>query len=332
MKIALVINAVLPIRLYGGTERVIYSLGRELFRAGHQVTFIAAKGTVCDFARVVEIAPDRSIASQIPSDIDIVHFQDGVPLRYETECGKPHIVTYHGNSVTNTGMSPNSVFVSLDHARRHGCDSFVYNGLDWDEYGPVDLNRHRHGFHFLGKAAWRVKNVAGAIDVTKSVPAASLEVLGGHRFNIKMGWRFTFSPRIHFHGMVNDAVKADIITRSQGLLFPVKWNEPFGLAVTESLYLGSPVFATPYGSLPELVTSEVGYLTDSSADMVEHIKAHIGGYAPRTCHEYAAELFSAKVMARNYVSKYETVLSGQTLVPEFAPMPQSGLQSMPWRR
>ncbi len=65
MNITLVINALLPIRLYGGTERVIYSLGHELARMGHSVTFMAAKGTVCEFARVVEIDPQRPISFRL---------------------------------------------------------------------------------------------------------------------------------------------------------------------------------------------------------------------------------------------------------------------------
>ena len=62
-----------------------------------------------------------------------------------------------------------------------------------------------------------------------------------------------------FLGQVDDITKKYVIERSQGLIFPVKWHEPFGLAVTESLYLGAPVFATPYGSLPELVNEEVDF-------------------------------------------------------------------------
>ena len=240
------------------------------------------------------------------------------------------MVTYHGNSHDNAHMPANSIFVSRNHALRHGCDSYVHNGLDWNDYGPINLNRQRRGFHFLGKAAWRVKNVSGAIDVTKSIPGGTLEVLGGNRFNFKMGWRLTFSPRFHFHGMVGNEEKVNVITQSHGLLFPVKWNEPFGLAVTESLYLGTPVFATPYGSLPELVTDEVGYLTNNCTDMAAHITEHSGAYSPSICHEYAADLFSSAAMARNYLKKYETVLSGQVLVPQFSPMTESGLQPMPW--
>ncbi|MBX9724388.1 MAG: hypothetical protein K2X81_23465, partial [Candidatus Obscuribacterales bacterium] len=65
-----------------------------------------------------------------------------------------------------------------------------------------DLLRKRNKFHFLGKAAWSVKNVAGAIDVIKATKNEELMVLGGHRLNLKMGFRFTLSSRIQFYGMV----------------------------------------------------------------------------------------------------------------------------------
>ncbi|MEF9931013.1 MAG: glycosyltransferase, partial [Bacteroidales bacterium] len=54
--------------------------------------------------------------------------------------------------------------------------------------------------------------------------------------------------------MIGGEQKLNILKESKGLIFPVIWNEPFGLAITESLYCGAPVFGTPYGSLPELIT------------------------------------------------------------------------------
>lgn len=94
-------------------------------------------------------------------------------------------------------LDENSVFVSHNHAARHGSQSAVHNGLDWREYGDVDLALRRNYFHFLAKAAWRVKNVQGAIDMVDA-QNEKLKVLGGHRLNIKMGFRLTTSPRVHF--------------------------------------------------------------------------------------------------------------------------------------
>ena len=87
----------------------------------------------------------------------------------------------------------------------------------------------------------------GAIRIAKNIPHAHLDVLGGYRLNLKMGFRFTLSPRIHFHGMVDNVEKQQIIQQSKGLIFPILWDEPFGLCLIESLYYGSPVFGTPEG-------------------------------------------------------------------------------------
>lgn len=298
----------LPVTEYGGTQRVVWYLANELHRMGHRVWLLAAPGTVCPFAEVIERNSEVPLAEQIPECIDIIHCQDRVD---ESIRHLPHIVTMNGNKCRDA-MDANTVFVSRNHAERFGGECFVYNGLDWDDYGPVDMQRARSYYHFLGKAAWRVKNVRGAISVAKALPGARLEVLGGYRFNFKMGLRFTFSPKIRFEGMVGGERKNKWLAGSRGLIFPVVWDEPFGLVVTESLYFGAPVFATPYGSLPELVTPEVGFLTDSKAEMVSHIASHYD-YSPKVCHDYAVDRFNSRVMAEQYVKAYERVLDGATL-------------------
>lgn len=309
MKILLVHNAVLPIKCYGGTERVVWALGRELSRMGHQVTFMLRKGSSCPFARLIEIDPSKSIGSQVPDDIDIVHFQD---TAFSADLKKPYVVTINGNKDVDD-IPHNAIFVSHNHAERYGHQSFVYNGLDWDEYGPADLTRQRKGFHFLGKAAWRVKNLRGAIRIVQRVKKARLEVLGGYRLNLKMGFRLTLDPRIHFHGMVDNVQKKQIIEQSSGLIFPVLWHEPFGLCLTESLYFGAPVFGTPMGALPEIISKDVGFLSNDEDSIVEHLNA-LPTYSPQFCHDYAVENFNSRLMAEKYLLKYEQVLNGQALV------------------
>ncbi len=306
MNILIVCNGVIPALKYGGTQRVIWYLGKELARMGHKVTYLVDPGSTCDFARVIYRNPQQTVDEQIPEDIDVVHFNN-TPERIR----KPHIVTVHGNGISFA--DDNAVFVSNDHAQRHGYEAYVYNGMDWDDYGKADLTKPRKGYHFLGKAAWRVKNVKGAIAVAEGLHT-SLEVLGGHRLNLKMGFRFTLNPRIHFHGMIDNAGKKKYIEQSRGLVFPVTWCEPFGLAITESLYYGSPVFGTPYGSLPELVPANVGFLSAKAAEIIAHCRE--AEYSVHECHEYARDLFNSKVMAEAYLAYYEKVLNGQVLNPK----------------
>jgi glycosyltransferase involved in cell wall biosynthesis len=308
MHLLIVNNAVIPALKYGGTERVIWYLGKELVKMGHKVTYLVAKGSFCDFANVIFINPERNLSAQIPTDIDLVHFNAPPSERID----KPYIVTIHGNSNDFNPLDVNAVFVSQNHASRYGSPSFVYNGLDWDDYGVPNLDNKRDYFHFLGKAAWKVKNVRGAIAVIKATEKERLKVLGGYRLNLNMGFRLTLSPRVGFCGMVGGAEKNALLAGSKGLIFPVRWSEPFGLALTESLYFGCPVFGTPYGSLPEIVSSEVGFLSDNCSELAQAVE-NSAQFSRKRCHEYALETFNAKQMAIAYLEKYTTVLNGATL-------------------
>lgn len=309
MKVLIVLNTVLPVLTYGGTERVVWYLGHELQKKGHEVYFLSSAGSTCPFATCLVFDETRNINEQIPEYIDVIHFHN-TTMGYTGDT--PYIVTYHGNYLTE--MDRNAVFVSRNHAERNHSGCFVYNGLDWDDYGELNTSGRRDCFHFLGKAAWRVKNVRGAIGIVGALPHARLLVLGGTRLNFKMGFRLTLSPKVRFKGMVGGEEKIGYLQGSRGLIFPVRWHEPFGLAIIESLYCGAPVFGTPYGSLPELVPSDVGFLTSSKAEMVRHIRDNYS-YSPRHCHEYARDSFNSRVMAEGYINKYETVMNGEWLNP-----------------
>lgn len=307
MKIAIVIDTIIPVFAYGGTERVMWYLGRELHRMGHHIVYVAPKGSKCDFGTVVEIDPSIPIEGQIPADVDVVHFNSYNP----NELDRPYIVTWHGNFLKGE-LDRNSLFVSRQHAQRYSSDQYVYNGMDWEDYGTVDLSCPRTHYHFLGQAAWSQKNLRGAISVIDRLSGETLKVMGGHRFNWKHGIKFYTLRNADFLGMVGGQSKFDVLQHSKGFIFPVRWDEPFGIAITESLYYGCPVFGTPYGSLPELVPSDVGFLTTSAAEMADHI-AHHYSYSPKVCHEYARDVHNAKVMAQAYLSKYERVMNGHHL-------------------
>lgn len=308
MHILIVHDQKIPVAGYGGTERVIWGLAKSLKELGHQITFLVPQGSTCPFASVLTWNPHLSVNEQIPESVDVVHFNQA-PIE---QIKKPYVVTIHGNFGGDIKLNINSIFVSKNQANRYGSDSFVHNGLDWSDYGKPNLSQKRTHFHFLGKAAWRVKNVQGAIDTILQRPNERLAVLGGTRLNLKMGFRMTWSSRIQFYGTVGGQQKLDLLSESKGLVFPVRWHEPFGLAITESLYFGCPVFATPYGSLPELVTPEFGFLSDQQEELAEAI-SHASDYNKQDCHSYARHVFDALSMAKKYLKAYESVLNGKCL-------------------
>jgi glycosyltransferase involved in cell wall biosynthesis len=324
VNILIVSRVRIPVVAYGGTERVIWDLGAQLTLLGHRVRYLVRPGSSCPFAETLPLVDEADWRALVPPDTDVVHLQ----FHPGAEPDFPHVVTEHGNPEPGARLLRNTVFVSRNQAMRHGAQCFVHNGLDWSAYGAPSLDQHRNPrFHFLGKAAWRVKNVQGAIDVAREA-GVSLDVLGGKRLNLKRGFRFTLSPRVRFHGMVGGTEKNRLLNASAGLILPVRWHEPFGLAVIESLYFGCPVFATPYGAFPEIVPPSCGVLSARQSDLADAVKKS-GRFDRRACHQHAMEHFSARRMAAEYLRCYERVAAGERL-NDSVPVLAEDARGLPW--
>jgi glycosyltransferase involved in cell wall biosynthesis len=128
--------------------------------------------------------------------------------------------------------------------------------------------------------------------------------------------------------MVGGQKKFDLLNGSRGLIFPVRWHEPFGLAVIESLYFGCPVFATPYGALPELVDPTCGVLSERGEDLVHAIRTQ--SFDPHSCHARATKMFDHLQMGRKYLELFERVASGETLNATRPRLLGNGHQLIPW--
>ena len=308
MHILIVNNTSIPVKQYGGTERVIWWLGKELVKRGHQVSYLVGPGSHCDFATGVHTL-NHSIPfnQQIPSGVNLVHLN----CKVNEQPNIPYIFTLHGNNNDQYPLDLNTVFVSKNHASRYGSDSYVHNGIDPADYGDPGLDQKRNYFHFLGDGAWRVKNLRGAIKIAQQ-SKIKFRVIGGKRFNFNQGIRFTFDPRIKFEGLIGGVEKNNLLKGSKGLIFPVLWNEPFGLSIVESLYFGCPVFGTPYGSLTEIIQPNVGVTSNSLSALVDAVQ-NANQFDPKICHEYVMENFTSTQMTNAYLSKYEMVMNGQQL-------------------
>lgn len=302
----------IPASEYGGTERVIWGLGYELSKLGHEITFVVPKGSSCSFGEIIPYNSDDEIEGLLPDQTDFAHY-NFVP-KQNPEC--PFLVTHHGNFMGEEKFPINTVFVSENHAQRHGAEAFVYNGLLWEDFEKVDLTKDRTYFHFLGKASWKVKNVAGASEIAVKANQ-KLKILGGNRWKLSMLKRnpyYLLHLKVQFLGMVDDKTKMKTMQESKGLIFPILWDEPFGLAIIESLYAGCPVFGTKKGSLPELINEEIGFLSDSTDELSKaliHKK-----FNPEICHLYAKENFNSKKMTEKYLYYYNEILNGRNINAE----------------
>jgi glycosyltransferase involved in cell wall biosynthesis len=327
MKILLAHSALVTPDTYDDAVRALCGLSKYLLRMGHDVTILAKKGSKSADAPLLPLDERKPIEAQIPPDTDLTHFH----FEPKEPVSKPHLVTFHGKATEPRSFSPNTVFVSAQQAREHGGSVYVHYGLDWEAYGPPMLENRRLWFHFASSAQWGQRNLRGAVDLAARA-GSRLHVLGGPRFSLREG-RIMLSPSVRFHGHLSPGGRDALLNGSRGLVFPVVWPEPFGLAAVESLYFGCPVFGTPYGALPELLGrnmdtrrphqgngqieafySDFGCLSVKKSELLDALK-NADAYDRARCHAWAVEHFSAPKMAEGYARLYEQVLSGQPLHP-----------------
>ena len=313
MRIALVIDAVMPVRLYGGTERLVYWLACEFVRRGHEVTVVARPGSHVPGARMIFARSPHEAFSLVPSDTDIVNSHGSTP---PVGFGKPCVVTTHGNGAPPSDEF-NWSFVSRNHASRHGRQTFVYNGLPPEEHYFSAEKSNR--LLFFSRINREGKNVTRAMQLAIRYDA-EMDIAGGRRWELltrsKVRREGAFwlagDPRFRFHGMVGGWEKARLFAEARALLFPIRWEEPFGLVIIEALLAGTPVMATPCGALSELISPEVGFLCGNDDDFGAAF-AQIDSIDPHVCRAYAAERFSISRSAIGYLRLYERVLDGERL-------------------
>jgi glycosyltransferase involved in cell wall biosynthesis len=317
---------------YGGAQRVIYWLGKTLIDLGHQVTLIANAQSHIPGAelRVVDENEKDPWAGLrlVPGATDIVQLFDTPPVAVP----KPFLVRIGGNGRPGEPFHPNTVFLSRNHAANHGSRHFVHNGLDPDDYA---FSEKRDDYAvFLAKARWPVKNVHGAAQVARRA-GLELRVIGSRNWPLNLQRLLPPIRGVRYCGTFGGPQKRELIARARCLIFPVRWPEPFGIALIEALVSGCYVAGTPYGSLPEIVTPETGVLSAKAEELAEAVK-HPQRFSPRVCRDRVLRGgFTILDTARGYLKYYEQVLNRGTLGESGEPPPATrpGFEAnrlLPW--
>lgn len=248
------------------------------------------------------------------NDFDIIHgfTQFGSDLE-EAAQGKV-LFTIQGNGQTGERFHPNSVFVSRNHAERHGASAFVYNGLDPDELLFNEKPRPNR-FLFLSKTSWSVKNLKGAVRYSRR-HKQNLWIAGGDQpFGIKAFARAKrfFGSDWNWVGSVDQQEKARFLLEGKAMLFPILWNEPFGIVMTESLVSGTPVFAHPHGSVAEVLEFAPQCLMRSEDDWKSAMRGERELPSAKMCRDWVNSKFEQIAMAKKYLELYEHVASGKKI-------------------
>lgn len=310
MHVAVVSHHPLPVRGYGGTQRIAAALVRGLAALGHRVSLLAPPGTRMPEATWVEVParrlrePTIDFASYIPADADVVHAHF-VVQRVPPDV--PFLQTLYGNLPAGYPVPPHNVFLSRNHARRYGGDAFVYAGLDPAEFRFQAVKEDYD--LFIGRLH-SVKGYRWAIEGAKR---------SGRRLILAGGWRPSLRRNVRFVGEVDGERKRDLLAGARCVWMPALWEEPFGLTLIEPLFSGTPVLGTRRGSLPEILNAEVGALCDTMEEMIAAAET-IGTRSPEGCRAHAERYFTHLVMAQEYVRMYRALLDTGTL-PAGRPTP-----------
>jgi glycosyltransferase involved in cell wall biosynthesis len=114
---------------------------------------------------------------------------------------------------------------------------------------------------------------------------------------------------IEYLGETSHAKKVALLQHARATLFPIEWEEPFGLVMIESMACGTPVIATRWGAVPEVIEDgRSGIIVDDHREMAGAL-ADADRLEPLECRRYVEEHFSAERMVADYLAAYEAVLA-----------------------
>ncbi len=339
MKIALVAPPFIPVppRRYGGTELFIAHLACGLVALGHEVVVYANGESVlpCEVrwlypkgewpiaAEVASSLKDLNHTSWACADaagsVDVIHLNNSPGLAFSRLLREPLVYTIHHakeQSLSEFYASfPDVNYVTISEYQRAletmpKIDA-VHHGLDLDRYRCTE--RKQEYLSFLGRIA-PVKAPHVAIQVARKA-GIPLKIAGEIQPMYRDYWETVVKPAvdgrfIEFVGEADHATKVELLGNSRALLFPIDWNEPFGLVMIEAMACGTPVLAFPKGSVPEIVRDGVsGWICRDIDDMAQRAREpHI---APAACRQHVAKRFSVAAMVRRYESIYRAAVEGQ---------------------
>jgi glycosyltransferase involved in cell wall biosynthesis len=326
-----------PPKGYGGIEWVVALLADGLAEAGHDVTLFATgdsttKATL-DF--VFETAPGSKLindpaldtihtlhAYRDPERFDAFHVHSPFSaLAAAVELPRPVVHTLHGafvpemrrlysevaNRVSYVAISENQ----RSHMPELNYAGVVYNGVNMPDY-PFRTEKDDFVL-FLGRASPDKGALRAVLAAKEAGERIVLAVKVAHEEE-ERHWNDEVLPAMADDatvlGEITLAEKVDLLSRAKAVLFPIGWDEPFGLVMTEAMACGTPVIATPRGSVPEvIVDGETGFIV-SVEDYPEQAAAalrRLGEIDPEHCRAHVQERFSKEAMVAGYEDVFRRV-------------------------
>jgi len=327
---------------YGGIEWVVSLLVEELVERGHDVTLFASghSKTKAELLSVFDDPPTARMHLNVPDArhaqraireivdrhgtdraFDVVHDHSAcIFLAVAPLVPEPMVHTIHGMFTDEMkqlygAVGPEVSFVGISESQCQAMPSLPIAGI---VPNAVDIA----GFPFrpqkqdyllcLGRVC-RDKGQDAAIAVAKRagmpiVLAGKVDAGDDRRFFDEYVLPQVDGENVRFEGEVGDERKRELVANAKAMLFPIRWSEPFGLVMIEGMACGTPVIATRWGAVPEVVNDGVtGFIVQDEDGMVDAL-SRLGELDPAACRAEAESRFSPSVMADGYERVYRAAI------------------------
>ena len=338
MRIAIIAPPWVPVPppAYGGTEAVLDNLARGLQAAGHEVLLFATGDSACEVpTRWIRPSAAGTVEAGTATELhhivnaydtvldwrpDIVHDHTLVGPVYAQRYDVPVVTTNHGpfrselgDYYRALGGSVPIIALSAHHAATATdtpIAATIHHGVDVDAF-PIGDGAGGYAL-FVGRMSpTKGVHVAARIAHDAAIP---LRIAAKMREPAERAYYDAcvaplVGGDVEYVGEVGGADKLELLAGAACLVNPVAWPEPFGMVMIEALACGTPVVATPHGSVPELVTDGVtGFVRATQSELALAVM-HTADIDRTNCRKDAAERFSTERMVADHVALYEHVVA-----------------------
>jgi glycosyltransferase involved in cell wall biosynthesis len=333
-----------PPTTYGGTELVVHLLTEELVRRGHDVTLYAAgnsstSGTLRSItprhvrygdasnglrhAEYLQLANAQAcFLDAADGPFDIIHNHAGIEgLVLATTSRTPVLTTNHNPFVPEvrsiwdaypwTHNSLSTASAATFPSR--GAVPPIHHGIDVASF-PFS-NRPEGYLLFLGRFM-PGKGAARAIEAARRagrrlILAGKVDPADADHFAAEIAPSID-GDRIRYVGEADTDTKKRLLAGADALLFPIEWDEPFGLVMIEALASGTPVIGFRRASVPELIDDGVtGFVVDDLESMTKAI-LRLPEIDRAACRAIAERRFDVPRMVDDYERCYASVVATAT--------------------
>lgn len=322
-----------PPRSYGPWEQVASTITEGLVQRGHDVTLFATADSVTA-AGLHSEAPagyeeDDSVEAKVfealhiaaaferAGDFDIISNQfDFLPLAFSGLVATPVVTTIHGFSserIVPVYRRYDAIghYVAISDADRHPDLTYaatIYHGID---VGQFTFGAGDGGYLlFLGRIHPH-KGTREAIEVARrcGMPLVIAGIIQDQEYYAEHVAPYVDGVTVSYVGAVGPTQRDLLLGGAQALLHLISFDEPFGLAVVESLATGTPVITFPRGSMAEIVRpGETGFLVEDLEDAADAVN-RLGSIDRRDCRADAQERFSADRMVADYERLFQSIVA-----------------------